>query len=147
MLKCLIIVVFAIVLIQVLEAKTNRKCQKSIEQFQKCLQDGYKSKLGCVTGNENLKKGKRRTCQKLEKKLKKCKFACDKDKNKSGGKNPNDPKKDQDNNDEKDSDDKEKDLEDRDKALKDRDKALEDRDKALEDRDKALEDREREREI
>ena len=60
--------------------KKNRKrrCNKRINKFQQCLDDGYESQDGCISGDGNLSKKKERRCRKWEKKAKKCNFECDK---------------------------------------------------------------------
>ena len=57
-----------------------KSCERRIQRFERCLERGYKSKAGCVSGDGELKKRAWKKCRKLEKKIaKKCDYVCKKE--------------------------------------------------------------------
>merc|ERR550537_554535 len=86
MARLFIVLVVAVTVLAVVEAgkgdkkggKAEKKCAKNIKKFNACLKKGYKSKDGCISGDGELNKKDLKKCGKLEKKLKKCDFSCDK---------------------------------------------------------------------
>ena len=56
----------------------RRRCTKTINKFQQCLDDGYESEDGCISGDGKLSKKQERRCRKWEEKAKKCNFECEK---------------------------------------------------------------------
>ena len=73
-----ILAVFAVLTIA--RGKNTESCVRRIERFERCLEKGYKSKAGCVSGDGKLKgPWIWRRCRKLEKKIaKKCDYVCEK---------------------------------------------------------------------
>ena len=58
--------------------RAAKKCAKNIKKFESCLKKGYKSKAGCISEDGELSKKDMKKCGKIEKKLKKCDYSCDK---------------------------------------------------------------------
>ena len=58
-----------------------KSCERRIQKFERCLEKGYKSKAGCVSGEGKLEGFRAwRRCKRLEKKIsKKCDYVCEKE--------------------------------------------------------------------
>merc|ERR1719312_705506 len=72
-----LVALMAIIIVSEGGYKAKNKCKKVKTKFQKCLDGGYQSTDGCVSGDGKLSKKNERKCRKLEKKAKKCNFTCD----------------------------------------------------------------------
>ena len=74
------LVILAIfVYVAVSQGKKWKSCERRIQRFERCLEKGYKSKAGCVSGEGTLKKRSWKTCRRLENKIaRKCNYVCEK---------------------------------------------------------------------
>ena len=52
-----------------LKVKKWKSCEKRIQRFERCLEKGYKSKAGCISGEGTLKYKFWRKCRRLENKI------------------------------------------------------------------------------
>ena len=76
-LTLVILAIFAYV--AVTQGKKWKSCGRRIQRFQRCLDEGYKSKAGCISGEGTLKKRSWRKCRRLENKIaQKCDYVCEK---------------------------------------------------------------------
>ena len=78
--------------------KAAKKCSKNTKKFNSCLVKGYKSKAGCSSGDNKLKKKSVKNCARVEKRLKNCNYACKKPEQKPEYKTENEPKPESDSN-------------------------------------------------
>ena len=76
-LTLVILAIFAYV--AVTQGKKWKSCERRIQRFERCLEKGYKSKAGCVSGEGTSKKRSWRKCRRLENKIaQKCDYVCEK---------------------------------------------------------------------
>ena len=63
------------------QGKKWKSCDRRIQRFERCLERGYKSKAGCVSGEGKLEGSRAwRRCRRLENKIdKKCDYVCEKE--------------------------------------------------------------------
>ena len=63
----------------VTHGKKWNSCERRIKRFERCLEKGYKSKAGCISGEGTPKKRSWRRCGRLENKIaQKCDYVCEK---------------------------------------------------------------------
>ena len=76
-LTLVILAIFAYV--AVTQGKKWKSCERRIQRFTRCLEKGYKSKAGCISGEGTLKKRSSKKCRRLENKIaQKCDYVCEK---------------------------------------------------------------------
>ncbi|XP_063682344.1 A disintegrin and metalloproteinase with thrombospondin motifs adt-1-like [Bolinopsis microptera] len=64
---------------------SQRKVTVTVQTFyEKCVEKGYKSKLGCSSNSIQKSKVPKRSCKKMESRLRKCKFSCPKGSDEKG---------------------------------------------------------------
>ena len=75
------VTLIALTVFAAVQGKKWKSCERRIQRFERCLERGYKSKAGCVSGEGELEGYRaRRRCRKLEKKIaKKCDYVCEKE--------------------------------------------------------------------
>ena len=81
MLRLLLVTLTVLTVFAVVQGKKWKSCERRIRRFERCLERGYKSKAGCVSGEGKLEGSRAwRRCRKLEKKIaKKCDYVCEKE--------------------------------------------------------------------
>ena len=80
MVKLLVVILTVLILFAAAQGKKWKSCERRIKRFERCLERGYKSKAGCVSGEGKLEGSQAwRRCRKLENKIaKKCDYVCEK---------------------------------------------------------------------
>merc|ERR1711971_1145659 len=78
MARFIVVLVAVYTVLALVEAggRKAKRCAKNIEKFDVCLKKGYKSKLGCESGDGELKGKAVKKCKRAEKRLKKCDYTC-----------------------------------------------------------------------
>ena len=78
MVRLFLLTLAILAVLTVAQEKKKKSCERRIERFERCLERGYKSKTGCVSGDGELKRRQWRRCRRLEKKItKNCDYVCE----------------------------------------------------------------------
>ena len=81
MVKLLVVILTVLTVFAAAQGKKWKSCERRIQRFERCLERGYKSKAGCVSGEGKLEGyWDWRRCRRLENKIaKKCDYVCEKE--------------------------------------------------------------------